>query len=401
MSRPKEFGRLLTEAVYRIELRDSKSIQIVQDELGYALDRESGGSAIEYWRKGHIPSRQIDVERLARAIIQRGALGRDWLVRFLKSADYMNTAALCDELFPSEIPTVAPAQPYPSRNGRAIPSASAFVRELAPFVVGPPIQHCRQFFGRQAELKRLFDGVGRFPLQNIALIGRHRSGKTSLLHHIRTITTATPDQVRPGQRTNWLKQPDRYRWVFVDFQDARMCSREGLLRYLLDELGMPVPEPCDLISFMNVVSRNLRTPTVILMDEIGAALEAPELDLPFWWSMRSLGSNQTDGMLGFVLTSHQPPDLQAHAYGKPSPFFNIFQRLDVGPLAEADAHELIGSSPRPFGQADIAWIIEQSGGWPACLQILCNTLLTALEAGIAGNGWREEGLRQMAPYVIK
>jgi hypothetical protein len=398
MARPREFGRLLTEAVYRIELRDSKSIQIVQDELGYALERESGGSAIEYWRKGHIPARQIDVERLARAIVQRGALGRDWLERFLKSADHANTAALCDELFPIASPIPAPAQPFLSRNRRAIPHESAFVRELAPFVVGPPILHCRQFFGRQAELKRLFDGVGRFPLQNIALIGRHRSGKTSLLHHIRTITTATPDQVRHGQRTNWLKQPDRYRWVFVDFQDARMCSREGLLRYLLDELGMPAPEPCDLISFMNVVSRNLRTPTVILMDEIGAALEAPELDLPFWWSMRSLGSNQTDGMLGFVLTSHQPPDQQAHAYGKPSPFFNIFQRLDVGPLAEAEAYELINSSPRRFAQADIAWIIEQSGSWPACLQILCNTLLSALENGVAGNGWREEGLRQIAPY---
>ena len=216
MARPKEFGRLLTEAVYRIELSDSKSIQIVQDELGYALERESGGSAIEYWRKGHIPARQIDVERLARAIVQRGALGRDWLERFLKSADHANTAALCDELLPIAIAIPAPAQPFLSRNRRAFPHESAFVRELAPFVVGPPILHCRQFFGRQAELKRLFDGVGRFPLQNIALIGRHRSGKTSLLHHIRTITTATPDQVRHGQRTNWLKQPDRYRWVFVD-----------------------------------------------------------------------------------------------------------------------------------------------------------------------------------------
>jgi hypothetical protein len=395
MARPKEFGRLLTEAVYRIELRDSKSIQIVQDELGYALERESGGSAIEYWRKGHIPARPIDIERLARAIVQRGALGRDWLERFLKSADHANTAALCDELFPSLAPSLAPDH---SRSRRDVPSANAFVRELAPFVVGPPIQHCRQFFGRQAELKRLFDGVSRFPLQNIALIGRHRSGKTSLLHYIKMITTATPDQVRPTQRTDWLKQPDRYRWIFVDFQDARMCSREGLLRYLLDELAMPAPDPCDLISFMNVVSRNLRTPTIILMDEIGAALEAPELDLPFWWSMRSLGSNQTDGMLGFVLTSHQPPDQQAHAYGKPSPFFNIFQRLDLGPLAEVEAYELIGSSPRPFEQSDIAWIIEQSGGWPACLQILCNTLLAALENGTTGSGWREEGLRQIAPY---
>ena len=103
-------------------------------------------------------------------------------------------------------------------------------------------------------------------------------------------------------------------------------------------------------------------------------------------------------MLGFVLTSHQPPDQQAHAYGKPSPFFNIFQRLDVGPLAETAARELIDSSPRRFAQADIEWIIDQSGAWPACLQILCNTLLTALESGTAGNGWREEGLRQIAPY---
>jgi hypothetical protein len=398
MARPREFGRLLTEAVYRIELSDSKSIQIVQDELGYALDRESGGSAIEYWRKGHIPARMIDVERLARAIVQRGALGRDWLERFLKSADYVNTTELCDELFARATPIAPPAQPYHLQSRQETPRASAFTRELAPFVVGPPIQHCRQFFGRQAQLKRLFDGVGRFPLQNMALIGRHRSGKTSLLHYIRKITTATPDEVRPGQRTDWLKQPDRYRWVFVDFQDARMCSRAGLLRYLLDELGMPVPEPCDLIGFMNVVSRNLRMPTVILMDEIGAALEAPELDLPFWWSMRSLGSNQTNGMLSFVLTSHQPPDIQAHAYGKPSPFFNIFQRLDVGPLAESEARELIASSPQPFDRSDIDWMIEQSGGWPACLQMLCNTLLTALESGTAGNGWREEGLRQIAPY---
>jgi hypothetical protein len=89
---------------------------------------------------------------------------------------------------------------------------------------------------------------------------------------------------------------------------------------------------------------------------------------------------------------------QAQSYGKPSPFFNIFQRLDVGPLAETEARELIASSPQPFDQSDIAWIIDQSGGWPACLQILCNTLLTALESGTTGNGWREDGLRQIAPY---
>jgi hypothetical protein len=330
--------------------------------------------------------------------VQRGDFGRDWLERFLKSADYANPAALCDELFPVVAPRAEPTQPQRARNGGVVHRAGAFGQELAPFVVGPPILHCRQFFGRQAELRRIFDGLSRFPLQNIALIGRHRSGKTSLLHYIRHITSATPEQVRRSQRTDWLRQPNRYRWIFVDFQDARMCNREGLLRYLLEEMGMPMPNHCDLIAFMNVVSQHLHMPTVILMDEIGAALEAPELDLRFWWSLRSLGSNQTGGMLGFMLAAHQPPDQVAHAYGKPSPFFNIFQRLDLGPLTEAEALELIASSPRPFETSDSAWIRDQSGRWPALLQILCHTLLTALEDGETGSAWREEGLRQIAPH---
>jgi hypothetical protein len=44
-----QFAQLLTEAVHRIRFRESKTIQIVQDELGYALGRD-GGSMIEYWR---------------------------------------------------------------------------------------------------------------------------------------------------------------------------------------------------------------------------------------------------------------------------------------------------------------------------------------------------------------
>lgn len=33
-----EFARLLTEGVYQISFRESKTIQAIQDELGYALD---------------------------------------------------------------------------------------------------------------------------------------------------------------------------------------------------------------------------------------------------------------------------------------------------------------------------------------------------------------------------
>jgi hypothetical protein len=387
MKKPAEFGRLLTEAVYRIAGRDSKSIQIVQDELGYALEGHAGGSAIEYWRKGNVPARNADIVGLARELMRRTDFDRAWLERLLTSAGYNEVVALCDQLRPIA---------HETTSGQL--SSGDFAIDIAPFVVGPPITYCRQFFGRDDEVRRIFSALSRMPLQNVAIVGLQRSGKTSLLHYVRQVTTAPEWQMRNGQRSNWLKQPERYRWIFVDFQDARMRQLESLLRYLLDQLDIPVPEPCNLISFMNSISHNLRLPTVILMDEIGAAIESPELDMPFWWSLRSLGTNQSDGNLAFIVTSHQVPEQHAASYGKPSPFFNIFHRLDIGPLTEAAALELIYSSPRPITRDDARWIVEQSGCWPALVQILCQYHLDAEESGWSTQQWREQALRNLSPY---
>ncbi len=376
-----KFARLLTAAIHKIRLHESKTIkktiQIVQDELGYALGRDSG-SCIEYWRKGHTPAELDDVTTLARELVKRGGLNQEELRQFLHSAGFPDPASLGAELFPALLP------PFD---------------DLAPFVVGPPISQPRQFFGREAELKRLFNLWQRFPLQNAAVIGLHRSGKTSLLRYVEQITQAGPAQVRPGQRTDWLPQPERYRWVYVDFQNAHMGNKERLLRYVLTGLHLPVPEPCDLNGFIESVSQHLQSPAIILMDEIGAGLAAPELDQQFWWSLRSLGSNYTNGKLGFVLTASTAPPLLAHEYGKPSPFFNIFgHTLTLGPLSEAAAYELLANSPRPFAPADVAWIIAQSGRWPILLQILADTRLTALEEGHTGDGWQVEGLRRIEPF---
>jgi hypothetical protein len=178
-----------------------------------------------------------------------------------------------------------------------------------------------------------------------------------------------------------------------------MASRERLLRHLLISLDLPVPDACDLNCFIDLVSEHLQTPTIILMDEIGAGLAAPELDQEFWWSLRSLGSNFTGGRLGFLLTAHKPPHVLAQDHDKPSPFFNIFgHTLKLGPLSEAEARELVASSPRPFDPSEVDWIVMHSGRWPALLQILCHTRLIALEEGQAGQGWQEEGLRRIAPF---
>ncbi len=384
-----KFAELLTTAVRTIAAQENKAVANVQDELGYALGRETGGSCIEYWRKGHIPADHYELEELARELVKRNGLDQTQCKQFLQRAGHPNADEMLNQLFLF----------LDTRSSRSELSS----QELSPFVVGPPITTPRQFFGRKRELNRIFSLWQFFPLQHVAILGPKRSGKTSLLHYLKSITCTSPAELRPGQRTDWLPNPERYQWVLVDFQDTRMVKRERLLRYLLTSLNMPAPELCNLDTFMDIMSHYLQEPTVILMDEIGAGLASSELDEPFWWSLRSLVSHHTGGNLAFVLTSHGPPDQLAQDHGKPSPFFNIFNSLELGPFSELEANELIVSSPQPFTSADNVWILEQSGRWPSLMQILCQARLLTLAEGDSGNSWRDGALRQMEPfhYLLK
>ncbi|NJR22001.1 MAG: ATP-binding protein [Richelia sp. CSU_2_1] len=277
----------------------------------------------------------------------------------------------------------------------------SILEETSAFITGPPITNPRYFFGRNREIKRLFDLLKRRPLQNAAIIGKRRSGKTSLLHYLKNITNTPKEQLRADQKSDWLSDPENYRWIFVDFQDSRRQNREGLLRYILECLKMSVPSPCDLDRFMDVVSSNLDRPTVILLDEIGVGLQrCDELDDGFWESLRSLATNQTNGNLGFVLATPESPLKLATSTGHSSPFFNIFgYTAYLGALTEAEARELIASSPVPFHEGDVEWILHQSQRWPLLLQILCRERLFSLEEGETGDDWREAGLEQLKPFA--
>jgi CHAT domain/AAA ATPase domain len=272
--------------------------------------------------------------------------------------------------------------------------------EQAPFIAGPPLAHPRQFFGREREIRRLFNLLRNSPLQNAAIIGPRRSGKTSLLHYLRGICTTPVGALRPEQRVDWLENPGAYLWIFVDFQDIRFAHQEQLLRYLLAALGMDLPNPCTIERFLDFVAGHLHRPVIILLDEIGVALQRyPELDDGFWEGLRALATNQSDGNLAFILAAHESPFELAHSNGHSSPFFNIFgYTTSLGPLTQAEALALIGTAPIPFPEADVEWILSESGRWPILVQILCRERLASLEEGDAGIAWREEGLQQMLPF---
>jgi transcriptional regulator with XRE-family HTH domain len=268
-----------------------------------------------------------------------------------------------------------------------------FNEPLVP-VTTRPIIRPRQFFGRLTLLDRIFNGWRRIALENTAVIGTKLSGKTSLLNYVRTINKTKREHLRKNQRNDWLQRTCN--WVMIDFKnDIRTQHLESLIHYILKKLNLCGSDIHVLTDFISMICDNLHQPTIILMDNIEAGLKSVELEQEFWNCMRHLGSNCASGQIGFLITSRQSlPQLEqlSMQLKKPSPFFNLFNQLELGPLTEAEARELIEYVPQRLSAADIDWILEQSQCYPYPLQILCEVRLNALKTG---GDWQKIGLERI------
>ena len=146
-----EFAKLLTEALKHVKHLEGKKIAVIQDELGYALGRESGGSSIEYWRKGNRPASLEDLEKLCQQLYQRTHFERSWFEQFLVSGGHPYPQAFCDRLF--------------TQQALALPVAR----------VRLPV---RDFVGRTREIQSALDALDRSAL--VVIRGMGGVGKTEL-----------------------------------------------------------------------------------------------------------------------------------------------------------------------------------------------------------------------------
>lgn len=382
-----KFGDLLSEAVAFIAFNEKKTRQVVYDEIGYELKRQ-GGSAVHYWAyRDKPPSRVDELENLARLLVRRGGLRDDDELRsFLKIANHAHPQILSRELFPAA-----------GKNEQAL--EDEIQDDGIPFIVGPPILHPRRFYGRAADLHRLYDALRGRTLQHTAITGLPRSGKTSMLHYISKITSIPAGALRPGQLTPDVPRGHIQHWVLIDFQDPRTQTPAGFFESVLRQLGLSADGPVSFSGFTDILCSQLRDNTVILLDEIQVAMGIPEFTLSFWGTLRALGGSLLDGRLAYIISSQQKAAYLTLADGQQSPFLNIFgHHIALAPYTDDEARALIATSPIPFDPADVEWILATSQRWPAPLQALCLVRWRSLQEGPHSSDWKAEAIQNLKPY---
>jgi hypothetical protein len=241
-----------------------------------------------------------------------------------------------------------------------------------PFVFGGRITDPAHFVGRKMELQRIFGALetaNTGQLQHISIVGPRRIGKSSLLYHLTQIHS---------QR---LQQPDKYRFVYVDLDDAHCHTLAGLLGFILQRLGLAQIKQPRLTQFQETIERLSQTDglyPVLCLDEFEHLTKRkeqfPDEVFEVW---RSLGSNSK---AAFVTASQSSLSELIHQGNLTSTFHNIFTHIPLGMFTDEDARSLLArNTDRPFTQNEQHQLFDLTGKFPAKLQIAASLLYQAKE----------------------
>jgi len=277
-------------------------------------------------------------------------------------------------------------------------------QNVNPFFHRGPIRQPSYFFDREEETARLLALLRN--LQNVAILGQRRIGKTSLLFHI--------------------AQPKTYKMaglpekaaiiVYVDGQEMGELGEAGTRSFMARQIVNAIPsnEIPEIRSpeishhdFRNLVERTTALGIIVflLLDEFEALAANPALTPRFFSSLRAL-SNQFN--LVFVTASYRSLfDLTyAHADTLSSPFFNTFAHFNLGLFTESAATGLIKTLAENASlllhSDTIQRIVTLAGPHPFLLQIAayhaCEVLAEVGEEGIVGEIWERRFEAEATPH---
>jgi hypothetical protein len=244
-----------------------------------------------------------------------------------------------------------------------------------PFFHRGPIRQRGYFVNRRHEVGQAL-GLLR-SLQNVALVGQRRIGKTSLLFHL----------ADPAIHSDHGLSPAKYLFVYLNGEELTELD-DGEIRSVMAEelaaaleaaghrrLDLALPErPFEYRTFRHVVRRVTQQglKLVFCFDEFEGLGANPHLGPGFFSSLRGL-AGQLD--LAYVTASRTP--IHTLAYAQPetlsSPLFNTFAPLYLGLFSDEDAQGLVETLATKVGVTFapdlVHQIVELAGPHPLLLQI--------------------------------
>lgn len=232
-----------------------------------------------------------------------------------------------------------------------------------PFFYGGRIENPQHFVGRKAELRAIFSALETFEdgqAQHISVVGERRIGKSSLLYHV--------IQTFPQK----LKNPERYRFAFVDLDNPQCHTLPGLLQFILKGLGISAPAQISLAQFSAEITRRHERDKicpVICLDEFEHLVSRGEhFPNQVYETFRSLASANAAVFLTASRTSL--PDL-IQQNSLTSTFPNIFSILNLGNLTPDEANFLMlraETCEPPFTPQVLKLLRKLGGAHPYKLQ---------------------------------
>ncbi len=254
-----------------------------------------------------------------------------------------------------------------------------------PYTPGTPITNARMFYGRQREMKNLRGHL--LPARkstSVLLIGPRRIGKTSLAHRI------AEDQAIVAE----------YLPVFVDVQGLKAADDAAVLRKISREIQHVVREhgltfkPWETAGLKGDIydrfeeslftlhqALNGRRLLLILdeFDALLAANQAGTLSDRLCWTLRSWVQNQPITLMFVGVT-----DLQVKIARQCPDMFNVLAVETVGGLDTDAARALIIEPVErhlSYQREVTDMVIEQVGGYPYYIHILCSKMFSEVQGG--------------------
>ena len=225
------------------------------------------------------------------------------------------------------------------------------------------------FVGRDAEIDRVL----RQPRRAFAIVGARKIGKTSLLLRLE-------EELRRQLGAH----------AHILYIECSESSPAMVWRMITDKLKMPPVDPRNARAEMQVRLSRLRSPVVLLLDEIdGVYSDADENSEKeaerFMWDLRGLAA---DGTLRLILAGYIR--IYERRQDSTSAFHNFTTFIRLAELTPEAARKLVVTPMEQLGisfanQQLVKRILERTWQVPWIIQFFCDQLIRRLDERLAGD----------------